>query len=162
MVDVAAPDGLMGSVVFRPFWWLRSHAGGGTNSISAGIRLGVSLIPFGAGPSLTLEAGHYFEGNANSFAQNTLGIRDDAGDVLERVGYDFANAHLGLEFGQDRVAFFIHGGISYLRTVVHNANSLLTDSNVGGDTTTTITINRDPTLVAIVPSAKLGLVAYIL
>jgi hypothetical protein len=162
MVDVAVPDGLMGSVVFRPFWWLRTHAGGGTNSISGGMRLGVSLIPFGAGPSLTGEVGHYFEGDANSFAQDTIGIRDDTGGVLERVGYDFANAHLGLEFGQERVAFFIHGGISYLRTVVHNANSLLANSNSDAETTTTITINQDPTLVAIVPSAKLGLVAYIL
>lgn len=162
MVDIAAPDGLMGSVVFRPFWWLRTHAGAGTNSISGGVRLGLSLIPFGAGPSLTLDGGHYFEGDANSLAQNTLGIGADSGSVLDRVGYDFANAHLGIEFGQDRVAFFIHGGLSYVRTTVYNSNSLIGPPQVTGAETTTITINQDPTLVAIVPSAKFGLVAYIL
>jgi len=48
------PDGAAVSGVYRPFKWLRAELGGSYNMISKGVRGGVSLIPFGMGPSATL------------------------------------------------------------------------------------------------------------
>ena len=62
--------------------------------ISKGVRAGATLLPFGSGPSATLEAGHYFEGDANGLAQRFAGPTFSSA-LLERVGYDYANAHLG-------------------------------------------------------------------
>jgi hypothetical protein len=111
---------------------------------------------------VTLEAGHYFEGDANGVAQGTFGTDEEMAGVLQRVGYDFANVHLGLEFGQERFAFFIHGGISYVHTTIRNTNSLLGDSGESSQQPVTFSIKQDPTISAVVPSAKLGLLAYIL
>src|SRR5262245_56202837 len=69
MLDAGLPDGANASLVLRPVSWLRAHAGGGTNAISPGVRVGATLLPFGSGPSATIEGGHYFEGNANGLAQ---------------------------------------------------------------------------------------------
>src|SRR5580692_2546468 len=51
MTDVGIPDGLQASLVLRPAKWLRGSVGGGYNMISKGVRVGVSLLPFGRGPS---------------------------------------------------------------------------------------------------------------
>src|SRR6266478_505778 len=59
MADVGIPDGATGSVAYRPRRWLRGHLGGGYNMISVGVRGGVTVVPFGVGPSFTLEGGHY-------------------------------------------------------------------------------------------------------
>jgi hypothetical protein len=164
MVDVGFPDGATGSAVYRPFGWLRTELGGSYNLISKGVRGGVTVIPFGMGPSATLEAGHYFDGNANGIARNIAGggFQDNA--ILQRVGYDFANAHLGLDFGVRRVVFFIHGGMSYIRATVHNLNAEIGSTSSGGTSssgTTTISFNQDPIVRIFTPSVKLGLIFYI-
>src|ERR1700690_2945931 len=69
MADAGLPDGANASLVFRPLRWLRVHGGGGYNMVSAGVRGGATVVPFGMGPSATLEAGHYFDGNANGAVQ---------------------------------------------------------------------------------------------
>src|SRR5438477_8211508 len=97
MTDAGLPDGVNGSLVFRPARWVRAHVGGGYNMISSGVRGGVTLAPFGWGPSVSLEGGHYFEGNANGLARKAAGADFKDSAVLERVGYDYANGHLGLE-----------------------------------------------------------------
>ena len=162
MVDAGVPDGAMASVAYRPFGWLRVQGGAGTNSISPGVRIGASLVPFGIGPSLTLEGGHYFEGNANKLARSLSGADYEDMMLLDRIGYDFANAHLGLELGGESVVFYVHGGVSYVRTKVHNVGDLFTESMSGTDTTATVSINRDPTVVGMVPSMKLGLAVFFL
>ena len=165
MLGAGVPDGATGSVVYRPFSWLRTEAGGSYNMISKGVRGGVTLIPFGMGPSASLEAGHYFDGNANGFARNIAGggFQDNA--VLQRIGYDFVNAHLGLDFGFRRVVFFIHGGMSYVHASVHDLNAQISNgmsSSAGmGSSGTTVSINQDPIVRIFTPSAKLGLVFYI-
>src|SRR5689334_6053717 len=67
MVAGGVPDGATVSAVYRPFSWLRTEVGAGYNMISKGARAGLTLLPFGAGPSATLEAGHFFDGDANGF-----------------------------------------------------------------------------------------------
>src|SRR5262252_2974445 len=81
---------------------------------------GASLLPFGWGPSLTVEGGHYFDGDANGLVRKFAGSGYQSSAVLERVGYDYANAHLGLDLGFRRVTFFVHAGMSFIRASVHN------------------------------------------
>ncbi len=162
MVDAGLPDGANGSLVVRPFSWLRAHGGGGTNMISKGIRVGATWLPFGSGPSATIEAGHYFDGNANGLAQRFAGSTFSSA-LLERVGYDYANAHLGLDFGSRRAVFYIHGGMSYIRADIHNFDSVVASkaSSNGGNGSTEISVNQDPTVRAWFPSVKLGLIVYL-
>ena len=160
MVDGGVPDGATVSAVYRPFSWLRTEVGAGYNMISKGARAGLTLLPFGAGPSATLEAGHFFDGDANGFARSIAGAGFEDKAVLQRIGYDFANAHLGLDFGTRRVVFFIHGGMSYVRAQIHNVNEQVA-SATGSSSSTTVSFNQDPTVRVVAPSAKLGFIFYI-
>jgi len=123
MGDVGVPDGLIGSLVARPWTWLRLSGGGGSNGISKGWRTGITFLPFTAGPSASFEYGHYQDGNANSLAKKVIGGSFDGSPLLERVGYDYLNAHLGLDFGSRRVVFFLHGGVTFLRGQIHNVEA---------------------------------------
>ena len=161
MADAGLPDGANASLVFRPLRWLRVHGGGGYNMVSAGLRAGATVVPFGMGPSATLEGGHYFDGNANGAVQRFAG-QSFSSPLLERVGYDYANFHLGLDLGYRRVTFYIHGGMSYVRAQVHNLDSVVSSQAPAsdGNGTTEISLKQDPTLRAWFPSAKLGLIFY--
>jgi hypothetical protein len=162
MMDAGLPDGANAALVFRPFSWLRAHGGGGTNMIGKGVRAGATLLPFGSGPSATLEAGHYFDGDANGLARHFAGSTFSS-PLLERVGYDYANAHLGLDFGSRRVVFYIHGGMSYIRATIHNFDSVVASeaSANGANGSTEVAVKGDPIVRAWVPSAKLGLIVYL-
>jgi hypothetical protein len=160
-LQTGLPDGFTGSVVYRPFGWLRTHLGAGYNLVGLGLQGGGTLIPFGWGPSLTLEGGHYFEGNANGIARSMMGAGFEDSTLLERVGYDYANAHLGLELGKQSFTFFIHGGMSYLVTHINGIDEAL-QADAGDDSSgPSLHIGRAPTVSAFVPSLKLGFVMYV-
>src|SRR5262245_38975876 len=107
MVDAGVPDGANASLVFRPWSFLRLHAGGGTNLIAPGVRGGASLML--GSLSATAEAGHYFSGDANGLARNVTGNMAIDVPALREVGYDYVNLSLGMEFGPSWMTFFIHG-----------------------------------------------------
>ena len=82
--------------------------------------------------------------------------------MLERVGYDYANAHLGLDLGYRRVTFFIHAGMSFIRASVHNIDQAIeAGSGSSGSSSTTVAVKQDPIIRAFTPSAKLGLIVYL-
>ncbi|MGC4065176.1 MAG: hypothetical protein QM784_11120 [Polyangiaceae bacterium] len=162
MFDVGFPDGAIAGIAGRPLPWLRLGVGAGSNSVSPGVRGGVSLIPFGFGPSLTVEGGHYFEGDANGTVASLAGASYENSRTAERIGYQYANFHLGLDLGEERFTFFLHGGMSYIHTVLHNANDAfggVSQNSQGGSTT--VVINGDPTVSAWIPSLKLGFIIYV-
>ncbi len=164
MGDVGVPDGLIGSLVARPWTWLRLSGGGGSNGISKGWRTGITFLPFTAGPSASFEYGHYQDGNANSLAKKVIGGSFDGSPLLERVGYDYLNAHLGLDFGSRRVVFFLHGGVTFLRGQIHNVEAAIrnaTSQGAAGSGTTEVVVPKDPTVKAVGSSVKLGLIVYI-
>jgi hypothetical protein len=142
MADAGLPDGAILSVVYRPVNAIRFHAGVGHNAISTGVRAGVTLLPFKTivTPTLSLDYGHYPEGDANPLMQRFLGD-DYSTQMLENLGYDFANAHVGFAFGRKRVQFYVQGGVSRTTTTLHDDST---------------TVN----LVMWSPSARLGLVVY--
>jgi hypothetical protein len=164
MADVGVPDGLMGSLTIRPWSWLRFSGGGGSNSISKGWRTGLTLLPFGAGPTASFEYGRYSEGDANPLAKKFVGGSFDGSPLLERVGYEFMNAHLGLDFGSRRVVFFVHGGVTMLRSRLRNVDAAVREStgeNTGTTGSTEVKVGEDPKVKAIGSSVKLGLIVYI-
>ena len=159
MADVGLPDGLIGALTIRPWNWVRLSAGGGTNFISGGWRAGITLLPFTAGPSASFEYGRYQDGDANAMA-GRFGF--GGSPVLERVGYQYMNAHLGLDFGFRRCVFFIHGGVTVLNGQIHNLNAAISAPNPNSSNgTTEVVVRQDPSAKAVGPSLKLGLIVYI-
>lgn len=155
MLDAGVPDGAIGSLVVRPWQWIRAYGGGGSNSVSRGWRGGLSLVPFGAGPSVSVEYGHYNDGNANGLVRR-LASGDFAGSpLLERIGYDYLNAHAGLDFGGKNVIFFVHGGISKVWANVHNLNQAIKSSG-----STTVEVSSDPKITVVGSSLKVGLIVF--
>ena len=162
MADVGVPDGLIGSLTVRPWSWLRLAGGGGSNGISRGWRAGLTLLPFTAGPSASFEYGAYQDGDANPLAKKFIGGGFDGSPLLQRVGYNYMNAHLGLDFGSRRVVFFVHAGFTMVWGKVRNVDAAISGASSGSGTgTTEVTVPQDPTVKAKGTSIKLGLIVYI-
>jgi hypothetical protein len=160
MFDVGVPDGTMLSFVYRPIDLARFHAGAGYNGVSPGLRLGGALLPFGYGPSLSLEYGHYFEGDANGLVEKFTGPLKEGNEVLERFGYDYVSMRAGIELGGDRFTFFARGGITWLRSTIHNLDSLL-EANQDENSNTRIVVKQDPVVNAFAPSLNLGFIVQL-
>lgn len=157
MLDAGLPDGAHASLVYHPGSWLRLHAGAGHNAISPGVRAGLSLVPpsWSVAPSLVVEAGRYFPGDANPLMRKITGDSDYDNELMREVGYDYANAHLGVELGGGIFAFYVHAGFSYIATEVRNLDAA-SDPDDGG-----LSFRDDPRLSGIVPSARLGVILYL-
>jgi hypothetical protein len=160
MADVGLPDGATVSIVYRPIRAIRAHAGISHNLISLGERVGVTLVPLSwwASPTLSLEYGHYADGNANPLARVATGDATLSSGVLDRVGYDYANAHLGLELGRRWFTFYLHAGVSRITGTVHNIGAATMSASAG---TTSITFSKDPTVQLVTVSACVGFVVYL-
>ena len=161
MLDLGVPDGIVTSFVFRPIKMARVHAGLGYNGISPGLRLGAAFLPFGWGPSLDLDYGHYFEGDANGLVGLIAGANDEQSELLSSVGYDYVNLRAGMELGGDRFTFFARGGLSWVHTTLHNIDSLLTPKDGQTNGKTQITVPQDPVLNALAPSLQLGFIVQL-
>lgn len=160
MTDVGLPDGITASFVVRPIRALRAHAGVSHNMISLGGRVGLSWVPLDwwASPTLSVEYGHYTEGNANPLVRMATGDKEFSSAVLDRVGYDYVNAHAGLEMGRKWFTFYLHAGMSRINGTVRNLSS---ETMTGGEGTTTVTFSSDPDVRLWSVSARLGFVVYL-
>lgn len=159
MVDAGVPDGLTASLVYRPIRPLNVHAGLGTNLIGLGVRLGATyyILPTTVAPSVSVELGHYFAGDANA-TFNRLGITSDSDSpLLREVGYDYANLHLGVEVGRERMSFYFHAGFSALRTTLHNLDEVVAED---ANEDLTFRVGEDPTASVVGPSARIGFLFF--
>ena len=163
MADVGVPDGANASLVVRPVSIVKLHAGLGYNLIAPGVRVGASVtpLPWFVSPSLSVEAGHYFRGDANPVV-NQLGSRppDEPSDspVLREVGYQYANLHVGLDFGGKRMTVYLHAGMSGIRGTIRNLNEELnSEGDMDGPT---IEFREDPIVTLFVPSARTGIIVF--
>jgi hypothetical protein len=158
MLDAGLPDGANGSLVYRPWSWLRVHAGGGYNLVSPGVRAGLTLAPFSGSATLTanIDGGRYFIGDANPLARMLTGDDSVNVAVLREVGYDYANFHAGFEWGRQWATFYIHAGMSYVHSEIRNANATFSDI----DPSTTFEFKGDPKVNVWTPSLRLGLIVY--
>jgi hypothetical protein len=159
--DAGLPDGVMGSLVLRPVDFLRLQLGAGTNTASPGFRAGVSLIPLGSGPSVTLEGGHYLAGDADGLVQTIFGGLGRFATYVGKLDYTFFNAHTGLDFGSDNVTFFLHGGVTYMRATLSELDVPLDTSSKTGAPPTTLTFREDPVVRMWTPSVKLGVIFFL-
>ncbi|MGE0400872.1 MAG: hypothetical protein AB7T06_29445 [Kofleriaceae bacterium] len=158
--DVGVPDGAMASVVVRPLSFARVHAGAGYNAISTGYRAGVTLsLPTWLSPTASFSYGVYPEGDANPIARRISGDPSMHNPMLEKVGYQFADGYLGLQFGRRRVAFQIEAGYSRIEGKVRNLDMMSGDEP--SDSQTTVAINQDPNVVVWSVSARIGLTVYV-
>lgn len=150
-LEVGFPDGAGAAAMVNPTRWLRVHVAGLTNAISAGIRLGVTVLPLVTffrfvRPIFGIDAGYFFRGDATWFPG--LPNSDLLKSALKEVSYGFGSAQLGLELGTKNVSFVIRGGLSYVDLSLGNSQL-----NVGGGVLTTNGVG----LRGVVPSARLGL-----
>lgn len=160
MVDVGLPDGATVSLAVRPIRAIRAHAGLSHNAISLGQRVGISWVPLSwwASPTLSLEYGRYAEGNANPLVRAAIGDEAFSSAILERVGYRYANAHLGFELGRKWFTFYLHAGVSHITGTVHNISSETMTEAAGR---TTVTFSKDPSVTVLGPSARIGFIFYL-
>jgi hypothetical protein len=123
LVDGGVPGGAGLAGTFRPWRFLRVEGGLNWNYVSLGLRGGVTVIPFewGITPTLHLEGGHFFSGDASRFT-------NDPGPkvLLAQVPEDYMSASLGLEFGsQQRFVFFLRMGLCWIRTEARNVKEAI-------------------------------------
>ena len=158
--DVGLPDGATASIVVRPIRAIRAHAGVSHNGISLGERVGVSWVPLSwwFSPTLSVEYGHYADGNANPLVRMVSGDASFSSAILDRVGYDYANAHVGLELGRRWFTFYIHAGYSRITSTVHNLSAETMSESAG---TTTVTFSKDPSVRLWSVSARAGFIVYL-
>src|SRR5262245_58001278 len=100
MADVGVPDGAVASFAICPITPVRMHIGLMHNLVSQGMRAGITYIPFASSavsPTVSLAYGHYPEGDANPVMAYVLGDPSYSSPLLERLSYDFADAHIGVE-----------------------------------------------------------------
>jgi len=160
MTDVGVPDGGTASLVYRPLRAIRLEGGVAHNVVSPGVRASVTWVPFGtwATPVLSVGYGRFFERDANGIVQKIAGDPTLSSPLLDKVGYDFANARVGLEFGKKYFTFFLHAGVSRVTGSVHNVNQVTASETNGSMVSVTTT---DPKITLIGVSANLGFIFYV-
>lgn len=160
MTDVGVPDGGTASLVYRPVRAIRLEGGVAHNVVSPGVRASVTWVPFGtwATPVLSVGYGRFFERDANGIVQKIAGDPTLSSPLLDKVGYDFANARVGLEFGKKYFTFFLHAGVSRVTGSVHNVNQVTASETNGSMVSVTTT---DPKITLIGVSANLGFIFYV-
>ncbi len=158
MLDVSAPEGIGISAVVRPVRWLRINAGVATNTLSLGVRGGVTLVPLSSfiSPSISLDAGHYFNTNYNELVDRLGGIPLKTNSPIDDVGFNYGSASVGLELGKpERFLVSIHAGLTHGAMTIENAGKLLQDVTGDPDITSTPLMLRFTT-----PSLKVGFLLY--
>jgi hypothetical protein len=160
-LDVGVPNGASATLLFRPLKFLRLGGGLLYNYIGYGALASVSIQPhYWIAPSLSFEGGHYFDSDAVDKVARFTTVDDSLRPLLERVGYTFVNAQVGLELGAPSTfVFFIRGGLSRVWLSVNNANQAVQASSGNGGTR--LTSIDDPSVRLGIPSVKAGFMFYV-
>ncbi|HEX7622014.1 MAG TPA: hypothetical protein VF400_00475, partial [Anaeromyxobacteraceae bacterium] len=158
-LDGGVPDGAAASLLYRPLKFVRLGGGLLYNYAGYGVRGGVTILPyFPIAPSLTLEVGHYFDSNVASGIGRFTTVSDNVRPLLQRVGYTFVNAQVGLELGHpDWFVFFVRGGLSRVWLSVHGAEAAAQQLASGS---LTVSHMDDPSLRLAIPDVKVGFILY--
>lgn len=158
MADVGAPDGATASIVYRPLDAVRLHAGVGHNLVSTGQRVGVTLVPFRSWvtPTLSVDYGRYPEGDARPVVRSVVGDGMAVASLFERVGYAYANGHVGLELGGTRATLYVNVGVSRVAGDLGGGGSVMTS-----DEDVTVTFG-DSHVTMWTVSGRLGVILYLL
>ena len=156
-LDVGAPAGAGLVGIFRPWKCLRANAGLAYDVIGFGVRGGLSFVPWhwAVSPSLNLDFGHFFSGDAGMFVSNPTPTQKS---LLNQATFDFISPQIGLEFGsQRRFAFYVRGGLTYIGNLSFAGKDVAAEANANmetGDGTWGGT--GDLAFRALIPSFSLG------
>jgi hypothetical protein len=164
MLDAGVPDGGTASLVYRPLSRVRLSAGVSHNIVGPGVRGGITLSPLNTWirPTIAGTYGRYFERDANPAIRMVTGDDDFSSPQLEKFGYDYADAHVGLELGRKRVTFYLNAGITRVTGNVRNLDEAIAGDEMDGtDGDTTVTFTEDPSVTMTTLSARFGFVFYI-
>jgi hypothetical protein len=161
-IDGGFPDAAGVAVLYRPWYWLRLEVGGTTTVYASnGVRVGLSLVPFNfpITPALTFNYGRAFEADWNPMLAKFSTPDPDLEPVLRKFGYQYVDAHVGLELGAPRrFVFFIRAGLTQLWTKLHGLTPAATAAIE--DSSKSVTIS-DTKVTMRVPSVKLGFLIYL-
>jgi hypothetical protein len=160
MTGLGVPDGASASLAVRPVRALRFELGAAHNGVGAGVRGGLTLVPFKSWftPVIGVVYGHFFERDANKTVRLATGDATFDSPLLDKVGYDFAAARAGIELGRKRCTFFLHAGIARTWGEIHNFSEAADSSNTNSMITIT---SSDPHVTVWSVSADLGFVFYL-
>ncbi len=158
-LDAGIPFGVGLNLAVRPLSWLRLFVGGGYNLMAPGIRAGLSVgVPLHSAVrdiGLGIEAGHYFEGDANPLAELIVGS-DPNSLSLRNFSYNYVSGVLRMELGSNVARLVIEVGVTYVHS---NLQALGTDlGNLTGYDTVSVS---GGTFSALLPAGKLGLAVYV-
>jgi len=156
-LDGGFPGGAGLAAVFRPYRAFRFDGGANYDLAGFGVRAGASYIPFewAVTPTLNLEGGHYFQGDASKFTSDAT-----ARVLLREVQHDFVTTSVGLEFGsQQRFVFFLRGGISWIWSEARNVQEAIAAGNPGSSSTLVSAGNVQ--IFARAPSVSLGFLLFV-
>lgn len=159
--DVGLPDGLNFGLIVRPLTWLRLGAAAGTNSASVGGRGGVTFLPVSFGrfsPSATIELGHYRMAQVNGLVGAAMGVPSWLQDYMQRFGYTYYNANLGIEFGSRRFIVLLQGGLTVLRGTATNTEPIYLDPTATRSVSARAELKQDASIRALSPAAKAGVI----
>jgi hypothetical protein len=151
MFDVGTLDGAMMSLVYRPLPWLRFQGGAGTNSASPGFRVGAVAVPTRGWPSVSLEGGHFMEGDINGIVRAVSGYSGSS--LLERFDYDFVNLQAGWEVERGDLLFFARAGLGFMWT-------RLPPEDVADAGSAATHVSADGAVRLFMPTLKLGFIGF--
>jgi hypothetical protein len=158
-LDLGVPDGATAALALRPIPVLRVDAGVSYNGVSTGERVGVTYAPLAAHhwitPTLSIDAGHYAEGDANPLVRLVTGNPAFSSPALDRVGYDYASAQAGVELGRERATFYLRAGVTRVTGSVHNLGAAFSSGDMPP-----VTFGSDPSLTLTALSARIGFITY--
>jgi hypothetical protein len=165
MAGIGVPDAATLSLAWRPVRALRVELGVAHDYVSPGVRGGLTYIPFSswATPTLSVGYGHFLERDANQAVRTISGDATFDSPMLDHFGYDYAEAHVGLELGRKHVTFYLHAGVTRVTATIHDVAAAAMQSmpSSGGSSGTVAITSTDPTVRLWAPSLDLGLVVYL-
>ena len=151
------PDGATADLVFRPQRWLRLQAGPAWDYVGWGVQGGVALTPFrwAISPVFEVRYGHFFSANLNKTIKD---IPVELQPLASDVAFDYVNGQVAFEFGSPRGFTFSLGfGLSYFWTDIRGTGTTVQNPGTPDEATVTVT---DPSLSAVIPSVRLGVLYY--
>ncbi|MFY2562353.1 hypothetical protein ACN469_32465 [Corallococcus terminator] len=117
MLDAGVTEGAGLSVSFSPTRVVRLHLGATHNGVRAGARAGLTLLPMRGmlTPAFSLDVGHAQPANVQGLERRLADLSLPPLPSMERVGYTYASALVGLELRTPgRLTFFLRGGLSFM------------------------------------------------
>lgn len=157
MIDAGVPDGGTAALVLRPVTRVRLSGGVSHNGVGPGVRAGATVAALTGWftPTVSATYGRFFERDANPMARLVLGDPEMSEPALERFGYQYGDAHVGLEMGRERVTFYVHAGMTRVQTTLHEVDEAGTEEEAS------VTFTEDPSVTVTTVSARIGLVVYL-